>query len=251
MMKIQKSVPCFVFPMGVEAYPFLNRVEILSRKRIGGATYRTAFFEGSHIMVVRCGIGAGRAAASIRNLETKPLWIMAVGTAGALDESLKMGDLVVSSDIVAGEVKAPLFKSDKALTELVCQAANRVGVKYFVSRVASMSKPIFARKAREELYRNTGAIAVDMESYWIAEEAEKIVVPFTVIRVISDDTNSPALPDYGNLRDLVRSPFQLIKTIPEVLRWRAFLRDFKASIKVLPPVLVEIIRTWNKDSYFP
>lgn len=246
IMKRENLLPCFVFPMAVEASPFLKRLEVVSRKRTGGATYRTALFEGTHILVVRCGIGSSRAAASIRNLEHRPSWVMSVGTAGALVDSLRVGDIVVSSGVVCGEEAAPFYRADPAVMELASRASQRAGATFERGEIASVGAPVFTRKAREELHRRTGAIAVDMESYWIAQETSRLGVTFTALRVISDNMKAPPLPEYTELRALVRSPFGLIRRIPHYLRWRVFLRDFRGAINVLPPVLVEVLRCWNR-----
>lgn len=229
--------------MAVEAWPFLQKLELLSRKRIKKATYRTAFFEGARVMVVRCGIGPSRASASIQNLEQRPSWIVAVGTAGALVDSLKVGDVVVSSTTVCQEKDAAPYESNPDMISLVCRACQMAGANYRVGKIASAAKPVFAREDREKLQRSTDAVAVDMESYWIAHEADRLTVPFVAVRVISDDMNAPPLPEYTGPTALLRSPLQFFTRLPQYMSWRAFLRDFKAAIDILPPVLVELLRS--------
>lgn len=245
-MKRENRAPCFVFPMGMEAAPFLRRLEVLSRKRRGKSTYRRAFFEGSRVLVVRCGIGPSRAASSIRNLDERPAWIVGVGTAGALEDALRVGHMVISSTLVCPEESARSYQSDPLIIETLCQACERAHATYRVGTIASASRPVFDRRGRNELRRKTAALAVDMESYWLAQEAERLGVPFAALRVISDDIDAPPLPEYADWRPLLRSPLNLIARIRPYLRWRTFLRDFRAAIEELPPVLVEALRCWNR-----
>jgi hypothetical protein len=101
---------------------------------------------------------------------------------------------------------------------------------------------VFDRNEREALHRDTGAVAVDMESYWLSQEAHRLGVPFVALRVISDDMNSPPLPTLTNARDLLRSPLGMTRLLPSYLRWKEFLKGFRQAVNVLPPVLVEALR---------
>lgn len=95
---------CLVFPMGIEAAPFLHCVEVKRRRQIGRATYREALFEGRSVLIVRSGIGPVRAAEAIRALEIRPAAILSVGTAGSLVQDLEVGHFVVASETVANSV---------------------------------------------------------------------------------------------------------------------------------------------------
>ncbi|MGB9616902.1 MAG: hypothetical protein ACPL7J_06225 [Desulfomonilaceae bacterium] len=232
--------------MGMEAAPFLRRLEVLSRVRRGKSTYRKAFFEGAHVLVVRCGIGPSRAASAIRNLDERPAWIVGVGTAGALEDSLRVGQIVISARIVCAEESARSYQADPVVMDTLCKGCERAHAAYRVGTIASSRTPVFDRRGRHDLRRKTGALAVDMESYWLAQEAERFGIPFAALRVISDDIAAPPLPEYTDWRSLARSPLDLIRRIPPYLRWRTFLRDFRAAIEELPPALVEALRCWNR-----
>ncbi len=126
-MNREKPRLCLVFPMGMEMGPFLDRVQPVRRWSHGKAAYREVFFEGSHVLVVRCGIGPERAASSLRNLGERPDIVVSVGTAGALCDDLRVGDLVIASDVVAVyESDGPLV-SDPALVDLLALACAMQG----------------------------------------------------------------------------------------------------------------------------
>lgn len=247
-MKRRDPLPCFVFPMGMEAHPFLKRVEVRSRRKVGKAVYREAFFEGHTILVVRCGIGPQRATESLRSLDVMPSWIVSVGTAGALVDDLRVGDLVVAQSTVCSTSPQGTNASCSQKAQLLFQAAQRTSTPCSFGKIVSVDRAVFHRHAREELNRDTGAVAVDMESYWLSLEAVRLGVPFVALRVISDEMNSPPLPAFTDARGLLRSPLRIVHRLPSYMRWRQFLKNFHHAVNVLPPVLVEAMRSFGSDS---
>lgn len=241
----QNSMPCIVFPLGVEAYQFLSRVEVTRRWKRGKATFRRVFFEGHVFSVVRCGMGPQRAAAAIQNLDDEPSAIICAGSAGGLLPDLKVGHFVVSSETVAGDHPQEIVTGHSRLVEQVTRACRNARGQYRIGRLVTVNSAVFRREERQALHLETGASAVDMESHAIGLEAMRRSVPFTALRVISDDLDSPSLPDSRDFRNMWRKPMQLHKKLPEFLRWRAFLRNFRHAVAQLNPVLVTVIREWN------
>lgn len=238
-------MPCIVFPMGVEAYQFLRRVEVRRRWKRGKATFRKVFFEGTEFSVVRCGMGPERAARAVRNLDEEPSAIICAGSAGGLVPDLKVGHIVVSSETVAGHDPADIVPGHDPLVKKVTAACCRENKHFRIGRLVTVGSAVFPREDRQRLHLETGAYAVDMESHAIAVEAMKRSVPFTALRVISDDLNSPPLPDYRDFRQMWRKPLELHRRLPELWRWRAFLKDFRRAVSVLHPVLVGVIREFS------
>lgn len=233
---------CFVFAMGTEAHPFLQRVEVLSRRRVGAAVYREAFFEGSMFSIVRCGIGPERAAAAIRNLDRKPAAVISVGTAGALVEDLRFGDIVVAGETVFGDSPGSIVRGSHPLVNALSASCVAAGVRHRIARLATVKAAVFRREHRLELHDLTGAHAVDMETHAMGIEAMNMGVPFAALRVISDDLSSPPLNGRLGLKD----PWQNLSELPglllEVYRWGRFVRKFHRAVEMLHPVLVRLIR---------
>lgn len=237
------SVPCVVFPMGLEAYPFLNRVEVKSRRQVGRAVYREAYFEGSELIIVKCGIGPVKAASAMKNLIGIPVAIVSAGTAGALVGDLKVGDLIVSSATVLGDARGEPLSSAISLTESVAAACRSQGKAYRIGTIATVNKPVFRREERVMLQKATNAQAVDMESHVLAVEANRLGVPFVALRAISDDMNFPPLPDFTRPKDLLRDFYQFPSRLTALFRWRRFFKNFRFAVDVLHPVLVSTIRS--------
>jgi 4-hydroxy-3-methylbut-2-enyl diphosphate reductase len=129
--------------------------------------------------VYRTGMGPRRAQAMAPVLRERPgAALVVMGFGGGLDEHGEVGDIVVA-DTVQGPEGTRLSCAGSA--ELVA-AFERRGLRVRSGTVASVTR-LAMGEARTRL-REGGAIAVDMESAWLAPGAGER--PFAVVRVISD-----------------------------------------------------------------
>src|SRR5579863_3946919 len=116
--------------------------------------------------------------------------VISFGVAGGLDPELKSGDVVVATEVMAGDTRwlAGLTLND----DLV--ASVGLGRRRIVrGRLAGAEQVVAARHVKAALHSETGAAAVDMESHIAADYAAKAGLPFAALRVISDPA-SRALP---------------------------------------------------------
>jgi nucleoside phosphorylase len=233
---------CIVFPLGMEAFPFLRRVQVLRRWQKGKATYREVFFEGKVLLTVRCGMGPERAASAVRNLECQPSALVCAGTAGSLVDDLKRTELIVSSETVFGSAPDSVVASAFHVTQALADACAAEKFPHRVARLATVTQAVFPLEERRMLHAMTGADGVDMESHAMSLEAAKIGLPFASLRVVSDDFASPPLPDKRNFRQMWKRPSSVPRELLHFLRWASFLRDFRRAVELLHPVLVRLIR---------
>jgi len=126
--------------------------------------------------LICCGIGAehGRRAAEALIQEVRPAKILSVGFAGALDSSLKVGDVI--------EPRTVVNAADGSRTD------TGSGVGTMVSAVA-----VAGRDQKRRLASAYGAVAVDMEGAAVALAAEARGIAFGALKAISDGIDS-ALP---------------------------------------------------------
>jgi hypothetical protein len=89
-----------------------------------------------------------------------------------------------------------------------------------------------------------------METHAIALEATRLGVPFTSLRVVSDEITAPPLPDLKTFKGLWRRPNQWVDILPAALKLRSFMKDFRQAIEQLHPVMVRLIRDCEKDGAF-
>lgn len=238
---------CIVFPLGMEAFPFLRRVQVLRRWKKGKATYREVFFEGKIFLTVRCGMGPERAASAVRNLECQPSALVCAGTAGSLVADLKRTELIVSSETVYGSSPESVLTSASPVTQALADACAMERFPYRVARLATVTQAVFPLEERRMLHSATGAVGVDMESHAMSLEASGLGLPFASLRVVSDDFASPALPDKRNFRQMWKRPRSVPRELLQYLRWASFLRDFRRAVEFLHPVLVRVVRDTGKS----
>jgi adenosylhomocysteine nucleosidase len=166
--------------------------------------------------------------------------LVSFGIAGALDPSLRPGDLIIGSAVRTrdGE-RQPV--DQKWLAHLT----THLGVARIADVVGSTSIAATAEQ-KAMLHRDTGAACVDQESHWVADAAHANRLPFVVIRAIADRAgdNLPRavlvgldsqghprtaavigalLRDPTQLPGLIRVAFQTQKALKSLLRSRAAL----------------------------
>jgi adenosylhomocysteine nucleosidase len=241
-MNRENGMMCIVFAMGMEAHPFLRRVEVTQRWRSGSATYRTVFFEGHVLLTVKSGVGPTKAKAAVQRLNVLPSAILSVGTAGALADGLRVGDVVVASETLSEKEDVARLGCSTILQEALGRACAKEGLAYTSGSLITMPKSVFRTDDRMRLHAATGAMAVDMESHALSRQALKLGIPFACLRVISDDIRAGSFPSLPNLRQLWRYPLKAPEIFRSALQFRQFLKNFRAAIHVLPPVLVRFIR---------
>jgi 4-hydroxy-3-methylbut-2-en-1-yl diphosphate reductase len=129
--------------------------------------------------VRRTGMGPQRSRASVAALGSDPAQaLLVMGFGGGLDELGEVGDAVVADAVIGPDgQRVPCAGSERLAAALLDGGMTvRRGVVASVSRLA-------IGETRTRL-RESGAIAVDMESVWLAAAARER--PFAVVRVISD-----------------------------------------------------------------
>ncbi len=159
------------------------------------------------------------------------------GTAGALAPALRPGDLVLAQEVSEAGKK---YAASAELTASVRERLSRNGVTVQTGTLACAAEPVATVEAKRELFGQTGAIAVDMESAGVLDAARRNSLPAFVLRVIIDAAHV-ALPDAvlrrvdefgevdlpGLALDLARSPGQ----IPAVIRLACAARRAGRTMK--------------------
>jgi 4-hydroxy-3-methylbut-2-enyl diphosphate reductase len=129
--------------------------------------------------VERIGIGPRRAARSAAAAD-RGRAVLVAGFCGALDRTLEPGDIVLASELrnPAGDT---VQTADPAI---LAGVLRRGGLRVHIGPIAS-SERLVRGERRRELAR-TGALAVDMESAWLAGGRARSNRPFLTLRVVLD-----------------------------------------------------------------
>jgi 4-hydroxy-3-methylbut-2-enyl diphosphate reductase len=167
------------------------------------------------VSVLRTGMGPGRARAAVQRLRVESARSVAVaGLCGALDPALEPGTLFVASELRGGECAALRLEPAP-----LCAALERLGLEACVGPLVSVDHVV--RGAERERLHESGAIAVDMESAWLAPGAGRR--PLAVLRAVFDgpgrETLRPTL-----LRDLLRALRGLREAAPALAIWASTQR---------------------------
>lgn len=181
------------------------------------------------------GMGGPAAAAGARALiSSGAAALVSFGLAGGLDPLLRPGDICMPREIRAANV--PAVAAAVAWRERLSAAVQTrmPGARIFDGDLFSHSSPVASAEAKAALHAGTGALAVDMESFAIAEVAATRALPFVAVRVIVDCA-ADRLPSlilrgsdpYGRIRapallaGLVRAPSELAELMRLGARYRS------------------------------
>jgi len=120
--------------------------------------------------------------------------IIRIGTCGALDENIKVGDIIVVDKVIRGDGVTPYYvdkdfqtKADKTISDTLYEIAKGMGVN--VHRGTAWTTDALLRETRElvEAKRKEGAIAVDMVSSTLLTIAQTYNIKAGSILAVSDN----------------------------------------------------------------
>lgn len=166
------------------------------------------------VLVTKCGIGKVNAALTTTYLISEGASkIIFTGVAGGVHPELKVGDIVISTDLLQHDVEVlalgyqqgeipgePLtWEANTTLRELAVQAATDLeGMNILEGRVVSGDQFIASKEKIQRLQTEFDAACVEMEGAAVAQVCHKSHIPFVVIRSISDTADQDANVDYSN-----------------------------------------------------
>ena len=137
---------------------------------------------GQNASIWLCGMGEEAARQAAEGLRAGGATaLMSFGFAGALDPSLRPGDLVLPETVHAG-FPLPVDLGWRP----VCGRCFLPHLNVSGGMLAASNKVLTSATRKIELAQRTGACAVDMESGAVAEAAAHAGLPFLAVRAISD-----------------------------------------------------------------
>jgi nucleoside phosphorylase len=135
---------------------------------------------GRPVGVFHTGVGEKSCRAHIENFlhQQQFKYLISAGFAGALDEELQIGDLLLSEN----------FSSPELLASPLLDIAND-GL--FLGKLVTVPRIIDSKSERNRWAAEGGAEAVDMETEFIAAACAAHRVPILSLRVMSDTPSEP------------------------------------------------------------
>lgn len=199
-------------------------------------TFHEGLIGGVPVVVVKSGVGKVAMASCAQQLcDIFGVDLLVnTGVAGAVDDRLDIGDVVVSTDLVHHDMDATIFGyapgqvpglpesfvADTALAQKVAEVSARVEpeVTVLAGRIATGDRFVSSAEDRAQIHGEFGALCAEMEGAALAEVAWLNGVPFVVLRAISDHADGTGAESYQQFEDLAadRMARLLIATLPEL-----------------------------------
>ena len=196
------------------------------------------FFLSDGALLAVSGMGAALAAVAARNLiDAGAAALISFGLAGGLDPLLSAGAVVLPSEVISRD--GTRFLTSRVWRERLSAAVAKQRP-VDAGALLTISAPIGAVAEKAAAFRETGAVACDMESFHVAEVSAAHNLPFIAVRVIVDsaeDVLPRAVVAAGrdgqvNMRRLIgglaAAPLDLIALIRLARAYRAATRSLTA-----------------------
>jgi adenosylhomocysteine nucleosidase len=137
--------------------------------------------------------------------------VISIGYSGALEARLEVGDLVLASDLMGitdpggCEIEPTVYPANQGLLRKATEALRATPLRVVLGPTVTAPGIIATPAGKQDLGRQTGAVAVDMESYWVARVASERNLPFLAVRAISDGQED-LLPPLDQILDADGKP---------------------------------------------
>jgi adenosylhomocysteine nucleosidase len=174
--------PCdvgVVFALSQEAGCFVDRLSRVTTTRGHGFVARDGWLRDKRIVVVEAGAGQAAAARATDALIVAhhPRLVISAGFAGGLQAGIERGHIVMADGVLieSGDRLTIDLRLDRS-----AQPSLHIGPLLTVDRIIRTSAE------KHTLHGRSGAVAVDMESFAVAQTCRTLGTPFVAIRIVSD-----------------------------------------------------------------
>jgi adenosylhomocysteine nucleosidase len=154
------------------------------------------------------GLGKTQLAVQTQHLiDLGPDWdlVICAGAAGALDDRLAVGDIVIATETVEHDIRnkfgkplLPRFASNEAIIESLRRTFPNPGsLQVLFGPVASGDEDVVEPERRQEIQNRTGALVVAWEGAGGARACQFSGVPYLEIRGVTDSASGTAAADFA------------------------------------------------------
>jgi len=193
---------------------------------------------GRPIAVFHTGVGEKSTRRRVENFlrQQKCKYLISAGFAGALDRELQVGNLLIAEN----------FSSPELLNSPHLDFADN---EIFLGKLETVPGVVESKTERERLAAKTGAVAVDMETQFIAAACAAQGIPILSLRVISDTESEPLPAPPEVLFDLAkqktnftRLALYLARHPASIMRLNAFRQRVALARRSLTRALDNLLR---------
>lgn len=198
----------------------------IEAKTVSKITFYKGKINGKECVVAQCGVGKVNAAmcAQTMILLYNVTAVINTGVAGALNRKLKIGDIVVSSDVVHHDNKCLVddgqaeayprgtiqfsdeittrIQADESLTDKIVEECKKdlTEVNVYLGTVASGEQFISSKEARLDIGEFFNAYCCEMEGASIGQVCYRNNIPFAILRAISDTVDDNDYMDFEKFK---------------------------------------------------
>jgi len=225
------------FALPAESSGFLRLLQNKSKRRNNGITTIAGKIDNHVIEIFHTGVGGKICRQRIaRFLKDRKLeCLINAGFAGALNDQLGVGDLLLARNFSTADLSLTL----DSLAHLPIHIANLLTVPSMID----------SSEERNRIAQTTGAVAVDMETEFIACSCAEHGVPLLSLRVISDTPRHPLPAPPSVLFDLDeqrthfgRLAFYMAKNPTAIWRLISFARGIGRARERLSNAIIALVR---------
>lgn len=214
--------------MSVEVEALMDCMTDKAKTKIGMDVFVSGKLYGTDAVLAVCGPGKINAALCAQSMITHfaPDWVLNLGVAGAGEEGVSIGDMVIATAAVQHDVdtspigdpvgmvsKINLVEipcDDQLRARLVAAAGNVGGFTVHEGVIATGDQFIHDGSVRSRIHSLFGAKAVEMEGGAVAQACYMHGVPCGVLRSISDQADGHSDMDYPTFTRLAAEHSQQV-----------------------------------------
>lgn len=199
--------------LDIELERLIGAMREPAHREISGVPFTCGKFLGTDVVIARAGVGKVNAAVCAQTMALiyEPELIINSGVSGALSPELRVGDVVIGTDVVQHDVDTTAlgdepgfvstvdrlsFPLDNFASTAIAAAAEELGIRAVRGRIASGDQFVASTERKEEIVRLFSAVTCEMEAGAIAHVCFLNRIPCAVIRSISDGGNEEAPMSY-------------------------------------------------------
>ncbi|QDU30907.1 5'-methylthioadenosine/S-adenosylhomocysteine nucleosidase [Anatilimnocola aggregata] len=175
-----EDLPCdvaLIFALGMEAGPLVDQLKDVASTKRPKHVEHAGSLAGKLAVIAEGGVGQEAAALTTREMirAYEPRWIVSAGFAGALNDQLHRGHMLMANSVVnlAGE-------------EMQIELKMQPTPKLHVGRLLTVDGLLKTTAEKLTAGAEHSAIACDMETFAVAKECSLAGVRFLSVRIVSD-----------------------------------------------------------------
>ena len=189
-----------VFALTQESAGLEDLLEGVVRTRAEGFAVRQGEWRERHVVLVISGAGrqAAQRATDALILGHRPRWVVSAGFCGGLSPEVRRHDIIIADKVAAiedGSTGVELALDAARLDPAVLAPPPKV----HVGRILTADAIVRHSSDKRELGERHQALAVDLESFAVAETCRRLGVPCLAIRVVSDALEDELPPEVEHL----------------------------------------------------